>query len=121
MMRERIESGEWPPDRRIPSAISLEHEYGVARATVHKAIKYLRDLGLLRTIPNWGSVVQAGANHITRVTLKPGGRVIGREATTLEQERLGLPEGATVIVVESPDGAVEVYPAYTVEIRAHDA
>src|SRR5437868_1794745 len=117
LMRERIESGEWPPNRRLPSETALMHEFGVARNTVHKAIVHLRGLGLVYTVRNWGSVVKAGAEYVAVVTMQPGGRAIIREATSLELVRFDLPEGSPVVVIEGPNDSVEVYPAYTVEIR----
>lgn len=115
-LRERIVSGEWEPRRRLPAVVALEHEYGVARNTVLKAIKHLRETGYVYTVPNWGTVVRAGADNITVIVLEPGSRAINREATEAERARLELPEGAWVTVVER-GGEVEVLPADKVEIR----
>ncbi|SET46905.1 regulatory protein, gntR family [Nonomuraea wenchangensis] len=119
-LRARIESGEWPPRRRLPSVVALEHEYGVARNTVLKAIKHLRDTGYVYTVSNWGTVVKAGADTITVVVMAPGSRAVVREATAQERERLDLAEGAHVLVVEK-GGEVEVLPAETVEIRGPES
>ena len=55
---ERIESGELEPDRPIPSEKTLMQEFeGVARTTVRRAVAYLRDEGLIYTIPQRGSYV----------------------------------------------------------------
>lgn len=54
---ERIESGELRPDRPIPSETSLVQEFGVARTTARRAVEYLRDQGLVYTVPQRGSYV----------------------------------------------------------------
>lgn len=115
-LRERIESGEWPARRRLPPVVALEHEYGVARNTVLKAIRHLREIGYVYTVPNWGTVVKAGADTITVVVMESGSRGVVREASEQERERLDLDEGAYVLVVER-GGGVEVLPADKVEIR----
>jgi GntR family transcriptional regulator len=55
-LRGRIESGEFT--LRLPGEKTLQHEYGLAQATARKAIKVLRDEGLVRTVPGWGTYVQ---------------------------------------------------------------
>ena len=119
-LRERIDSGEWPSRRRLPPVVALEHEYGVARNTVLKAIKHLREIGYVYTVPNWGTVVKAGADTITLVVMEPGSRGVIREATDQERERLDLDGGACVFVVEHGDH-VEVLPADKVEIRGPES
>jgi GntR family transcriptional regulator len=121
LLRARIDSGEWPPRRRLPSVVALEHEYGVARNTVQKAIKHLRELGYVYTVPNWGTVVRAGSGNITVVVMEPGSRGIFRAATGKEQEQLDLEEDAAVFVLERASGEVEVLPADMVEIRGPEA
>lgn len=53
----RIESGELEPRRRIPSETDIVQEYGVARETARRAVAYLRDQGLIYTVPQRGSFV----------------------------------------------------------------
>lgn len=117
LLRERIESGEWRPRRRLPAVVALEHEYGVARNTMLKAIKHLRETGYVYTVPNWGTVVRAGSDDITVVVMEPGSRGIFRVANDQESARLDLDPDAAVFVLERPDGEVEVLPADKVEIR----
>lgn len=121
LLRARIDSGEWQPRRRLPSVVALEHEYGVARNTVQKAIKHLRELGYVYTVPNWGTVVRAGSDNITVIVMEPGSRGIYRTATGKEQEQLNLEEDAAVFVLERASGEVEVLPADQVEIRGTEA
>ncbi|WP_327728684.1 GntR family transcriptional regulator [Streptomyces sp. NBC_00487] len=56
VLRERIESGEYPP-RRMISEVRLEQEFGVARVTVRKVTAALRADGLITTTPGMGSFV----------------------------------------------------------------
>lgn len=119
-LRERIVSGEWQPRRRLPSVVALEHEYGVARNTILKAIKRLRDTGQVYTVRNWGTVVKAGADYIAVVRMEAGSRGIFRAATEQEIAHLDLAAGSAVFVVERADGGVEVYPAETLEVRGGD-
>lgn len=58
ILRRRIESGEIPPGRAIPSLIALEAEYGLARDTIRKAIQVLRDEGLVETVAGMGIYVK---------------------------------------------------------------
>ncbi|GAA3004954.1 hypothetical protein GCM10010519_40980 [Streptomyces lactacystinicus] len=52
----KIESGEYPPGHLI-SAVQLERDFDVARATVQKVTAALRKDGLIRTEPGMGSFV----------------------------------------------------------------
>ncbi|MEU8251769.1 winged helix-turn-helix domain-containing protein [Nonomuraea sp. NPDC048916] len=56
VLRTRITSGEYQP-KYLVSEVRLVQEFGVARDTIRKAIRQLRDEGLLYTVPNLGSFV----------------------------------------------------------------
>ena len=54
----RIENGELQPRRPIPSEKTLGQEFpGVARTTIRRAVAYLRDKGMVYTVPQRGSFV----------------------------------------------------------------
>ena len=53
----RIEAGELPPGGRLPGERDLATEYGVALMTARRAIKNLRERGLVRTLPSKGTFV----------------------------------------------------------------
>jgi GntR family transcriptional regulator len=55
-LRAQIESGELPPASRL-SEFALVEQYGVARETVRKAIRALRDEGWIHTEHGMGSFV----------------------------------------------------------------
>lgn len=54
----RIEAGDIPADKPIPSEESMRQEFGVARGTVRRAVEELRDRGLVYTVPQRGTYVK---------------------------------------------------------------
>ncbi|RTZ97716.1 MAG: histidine utilization repressor, partial [Deltaproteobacteria bacterium] len=54
---ERIGSGKWPPDQRIPSENQLVKRLGVSRMTVNRALRELSAEGRLVRIQGVGSFV----------------------------------------------------------------
>lgn len=59
ILRARIESGELPPGRRLPSIAALVQEYGIARTTAAKTLRVLIDEGLAEVSPGMGTYVRA--------------------------------------------------------------
>lgn len=57
VLRDRIASGELPPDRPLPSYTTLVQEYGVARGTAAKAVGVLVSEGRVRIVPGRGAYV----------------------------------------------------------------
>jgi DNA-binding GntR family transcriptional regulator len=57
ILRRRIESGQYPPDTRIPTESELVDAFEVARTTARRAIAALREEGLIYTVPQRGSYV----------------------------------------------------------------
>ena len=53
----RISAGEWGPDEALPSEVTLVQELGVARTTVRRAIRILREQGYVVTIQARGTFV----------------------------------------------------------------
>lgn len=56
VVRERIESGEYPP-KSLVSEVKLEAEFSVTRTTIRKVTARLREEGLIVTRPSLGSFV----------------------------------------------------------------
>lgn len=54
---ERIRAGELRPDFPIPSETTLMQQYGVAKATVRRAVALLREQGWVFTVPMRGTYV----------------------------------------------------------------
>jgi GntR family transcriptional regulator len=55
ILRERIADG--TITARLPGEKALQQEFGMALATVRKAVKVLRDEGAVKTVPGWGTYV----------------------------------------------------------------
>jgi GntR family mannosyl-D-glycerate transport/metabolism transcriptional repressor len=56
-LRDDITSGKYPPGGRLPSAVTLHQEHGVAVVTARKALKLLVDDGLAYTVEGMGTYV----------------------------------------------------------------
>jgi DNA-binding GntR family transcriptional regulator len=54
-LRARMESGEYPPDSRLPSKAAMEKHYRVALATVNHALSVLHEEGRAETIHGIGT------------------------------------------------------------------
>lgn len=55
---QRVASGGYPPDSRLPSEVALCGEFGVVRNTVRRALAVLEADGLITTLPGIGRVVR---------------------------------------------------------------
>ena len=53
----RIEDGTYPPDSRLPAELDFVAEFGASRESVRRAIKELRNRGLIETVGGKGSFV----------------------------------------------------------------
>jgi GntR family transcriptional regulator, transcriptional repressor for pyruvate dehydrogenase complex len=59
-LQQRILSGEWPSDFKLPSEAGLRQQFGASRTAVREAIRRLQGRGLLKTINGSGSYVAGG-------------------------------------------------------------
>jgi GntR family transcriptional regulator len=57
LLREQIHGGHYGPGDRIPSLVSLAQEHGIAPDTAKKAVRILRDEGLVFTVRGYGTFV----------------------------------------------------------------
>lgn len=64
-LRQEITSGHLKPGDRLPSSRELKETLGIANATVHAAIKVLRDEGLVYS-------VQGRGNYVARASTADG-------------------------------------------------
>jgi GntR family transcriptional regulator len=58
ILRARIESGDLPPGRALPSEATLMQEHGIARETARKAVRVLADEGLVEVVQGRGAYVR---------------------------------------------------------------
>ena len=63
ILRGRIGSGELEPLARLPSESTLVQEHGVSRDTVRRAIRLLREEGLVFTLGQRGTYVGPKPGH----------------------------------------------------------
>jgi DNA-binding transcriptional regulator YhcF (GntR family) len=59
-----LESGEFPPGRKIPSESDIVQEAGVARSTARRAIALLRKEGVIFTVRDAGRTRQRATQAI---------------------------------------------------------
>lgn len=59
ILAERITSGVYAPGAKMPSVLELHEEFGLATATIQKAVGQIREDGLIYTEPGLGSFVTA--------------------------------------------------------------
>lgn len=57
LLRRGIEDGTYPPDRALPSIHTLQQTYGLADGTVQKALRILKNEGLVRAVRGRGVFV----------------------------------------------------------------
>jgi GntR family transcriptional regulator len=56
-LEDQIRSGEYGPRDRLPSEKELQEQYGIARETARRVFRYLREAGLVVTLPGRGTYV----------------------------------------------------------------
>ena len=72
-LQRRIENGEYPPGSLMPSEHQLSGEFGIARPTVVRALRVLRQEGWIETQQGKGSFVR-GRPALAEVTSARRGR-----------------------------------------------
>ncbi|MGI8451118.1 MAG: GntR family transcriptional regulator [Streptosporangiaceae bacterium] len=80
-LQRRIESGEYPPGTLMPSEHQLSGEFGIARPTVVRALRVLRQEGWIETQQGKGSFVR-GRPALAEVTsARRGQQELDRDET----------------------------------------
>lgn len=54
---KRMEAGEFPPGSRLPGEVKLAAAYDVARMTISRTIRELRERGVVKTVHGKGTFV----------------------------------------------------------------
>jgi GntR family transcriptional regulator, histidine utilization repressor len=108
----RIRSGHWKPGALVPGEIELAQEFEVARATAHRAMRELVDLGYLERKRKGGTRVRPSPLRSARFVIPLirqeieqsgsayGYRLAGRDEIVADvniREQLGLAGGAKVL------------------------
>lgn len=71
-LQQRMESGEYPPGSLLPSENQLSAEFGIARPTVVRALRILRQEGWIDTQQGKGSFVRGRPALAHATTDRPG-------------------------------------------------
>lgn len=126
-LKARIESGTWAPGASIPNEAELAESFGVARATVNRALRDLSDSGLLDRRRKAGSRVRPAPLRqarfdipVPRAEVEATGAAYRHAILTRERigapdtvrARLGLADGAPVLHVTClhlADGAPHLF------------
>ena len=96
-----IETGELGPNDRLPSETDLAAEFQVARMTVHRAIKELKDSGVVTRIAGVGTFVaetQSSGRHGSgrcRLMLQTGSSEAHGPGLHLLQRKFCAPTSST--------------------------
>ena len=80
-LRRRIESGEYPPDSLLPSEHQLSDEFQIARPTVVRALRVLRQDGWIDTQQGKGSFVRGRPALADLESQRTGEQALNRDGT----------------------------------------
>src|SRR5579864_2362289 len=78
-LRRRIESGEYPPGSLLPSEHQLSDEFQIARPTVVRALRVLRQDGWIETQQGKGSFVRGRPALAGLESQRPGEDALNRD------------------------------------------
>jgi GntR family transcriptional regulator len=105
-LQRRIEGGEYPPGSLLPSEHQLSGEFGIARPTVVRALRVLRQDGWIETQQGKGSFVRGRPALAGRASARRGqaelDRDEGREAGKLVSAALAAPPPRIAALLGSP-------------------
>jgi GntR family transcriptional regulator len=57
LLRDQIKTGELAPGAALPPIVALASEHHVTTNTVQKALRILKDEGLITSVPGYGTFV----------------------------------------------------------------
>jgi GntR family transcriptional regulator len=108
-LQRRIESGEYPPGSLMPSEHQLSAEFAIARPTVVRALRVLRQEGWIETQQGKGSFVRGRPALAGIGTVRPGEEALnrdeGREPGELIEVGVHAPPARVAALLESPISA----------------
>ncbi len=88
-LRRRIESGEYPPGSLLPSEHQLSDEFQIARPTVVRALRVLRQDGWIETQQGKGSFVRGRPALAGLASQRTGEEALNREESREAGELIG--------------------------------
>src|ERR1700760_1795191 len=110
-LRRRIESGEYPPGSLLPSEHQLSDEFQIARPTVVRALRVLRQDGWIETQQGKGSFVRGRPALADLESARHGATELDRdeasEAGDLAEVGMTTPSARiAALLATPPDGKV---------------
>ncbi len=110
-LQRRIESGEYPPGSLLPSEHQLSGEFGIARPTVVRALRVLRDNGWITTQQGKGSFVRGRPALAGVASARRGQAELDRDEAREEGELLSVglaapPPRIAALLGTAPGGEV---------------
>lgn len=108
-IRDKISSGEYEPDSKIPSERELGEKYDVSRVTIREAMRVLEADGLIITRQGAGSFVRPPASivRLARTRLSRSARARNEGAFLADAKAQGFTPSTNVrITFEPADGRV---------------
>lgn len=67
---DKVERGVLKPGDKVPSEHALMREFGVSRMTAHRALRELKDAGVLRSVMGVGTFIATAKPQSNLITLK---------------------------------------------------
>jgi GntR family transcriptional regulator len=108
-LRRRIESGEYAPGSLLPSEHQLSEEFQIARPTVVRALRVLRQDGWIETQQGKGSFVRGRPALAGLESTRPGEEALnrdeGREPGEPVETGMVLPPARVAALLAVPDGS----------------
>ncbi|MEW6108732.1 MAG: GntR family transcriptional regulator [Nitrospirota bacterium] len=114
ILRELIESGEWPAGTMIPSEKELRQAYGISNATVKTALSHLSNQGFLVRKQGKGTFVNDRIKEGMKV-LQPEARLIGEISNEVNNPLAVIGEKAgwmEDLMAEEDRGLIKNYDEY---------
>jgi GntR family transcriptional regulator len=75
-LQDRINDGEWPPGKRMPTESALAAEFGVNRLTVRQALAQLRQIGAIDIRQGSGTYVSNPPPPILEISIDPANEAV---------------------------------------------
>jgi DNA-binding GntR family transcriptional regulator len=114
LLRAEILSGDLRPGDQLPSEAAIGQTHDVGRETVRRALRVLRDEGLVVTEAGQRARVREPGER-ERVRVPRGSEVISRPATPDERDELRIERGGPAyVLVVTLGGRHRVYDASSV-------
>ncbi len=100
IIKDRIVSGQWPPEDRIPSENQLVSTLGVSRMTVNRALRELTAEGYLTRVQGVGTFVSPRKPVAAMLDIRPLKKKIklGSASMTVEDLAANARRGAPVVL-----------------------